>query len=246
MVSAKTAAGHEARLREWDEFWTSHYPWVGGDLQGAVDEDEQVEVLSQFVIWSHRERGRRGADLSASLSAVRWRLQVEGLDESALDSRVLDNTRKGGARTTAERRAVAMRREATVKLPAGLAFLDSMLARLRGQEVITGDNIDDWVVYVASGVSLEALARVGEIAQPEGRTAEQRASCDHMVRAGDVIYRIAPADGGPLVDVRGIRACIPYLVEEVREAGGATTCVCVSPRASGVHDAQPVHRQDGA
>jgi hypothetical protein len=162
---------------------------------------------------------RRGKDLGASLRAIRWRLQVEGRDEGALDNSRVQYIKRGGRRTTSERRVAAMGRGSAAMLPAGLLFLDNMWARLMGR-VIDGDSIDDFMVYVASGVSLEALARVGEISQPQGKTAKEKRDCDHMIRAGDVVYRLVPEGGDSEIDVRGIRACIPYLVECVSQGVG--------------------------
>jgi hypothetical protein len=219
LLKAKGSAAHVRRLVEWDTFWRRFYPWIGGSLEGAVDEDEKVEVLSHFLRDNHKRHMRRGKDLGASLRAIRWRLQVEGRDEYALDSSRVQNTKRGGKRTTSERRVVAKVKGSAAKLPAGFLLLDDMWARLMGR-VIDGGSIDDFMVYVASGVSLEALVRVGEISQPQGKTAKEKRDCDHMIRSGDVLYRLVPEGGDSEIVVSGIRACIPYLVECVSQGVG--------------------------
>jgi hypothetical protein len=249
LVNDSTSDSYEPRLRQFDAFLQEYYQGVGPKLEGATERQQQ-EILAHFARDQFERYERRDADLQLSLRAVRWRFQVDGDDERVLDSKPVKNTFKSGRRSDKERREVAIARRATVKLPAGLAFIDDMLRRLEGgRDKISDKNIDAWICYVAAGLSLDAISRVGEISQPrlskkarrskkdkQGVETEQsgaatvgpggpaepeyRMGCDHMMRAADVAYHVAPADGSAPRWLNGIRACLPYIMEEVPATPG--------------------------
>jgi hypothetical protein len=199
-VLASSAQTYKPGWARWLEYLATLGP--GSHPGEAMQRAEGPYAKAQRLVLYYRHlfcEGKRGEQIIAASSALRYHLGVRGVDTDFFDSPLAVIGRKSGKRSVKDKRTREESSKRTSILPLGLEAVLQMRGELwSASDWRSAGSLDQRALWIAIGLGFNGGDRISNLSAPDRKTAS-----DHCLLARHVTLKVEEMEGGVLSSVTG-------------------------------------------